>query len=133
MKHDYIFIGDDKNLFASLGAGKPVFRSNTPKTNHNKDKNKSDSENNDANTDEYDPHYEPIIPLPEAITVTTGEEEETVLFNERTKLYRFDANVWKERGVGELKILHHPQKGKLSLCFLMFSLLYTFLFPYRNL
>ena len=44
--------------------------------------------------------------------VKSGEEDEEILFKERAKLYRWDrdATQWKERGVGELKILFHTQK-----------------------
>lgn len=28
------------------------------------------------NEQEYDPHFEPIVPLPDAIEVRTGEEDE---------------------------------------------------------
>lgn len=53
-----------------------------------------------GNDDNYDPHYEPIISLPDEIKVSTGEEEEIKLFGERSKLFRFDAKTkeWKERG-----------------------------------
>lgn len=52
---------------------------------------------NDAN---YDPHYDPIIPLPDEINISTGEEDEDKLFGERAKLYRYDGKTkeWKERG-----------------------------------
>ncbi|XP_053679745.1 E3 SUMO-protein ligase RanBP2 [Anopheles nili] len=65
-------------------------------------------------TDEnYDPYYAPVIQLPDEIEVRTGEEEESKMFGERAKLYRFDTDTkeWKERGVGELKILHHPVRN----------------------
>lgn len=74
----------------------------------NKSKNDSTGENDDkeeaAGGDEnYDPHYEPIIQLPDEIEVRTGEEDETKLFGDRAKLYRFDADTkeWKERGKRE--------------------------------
>lgn len=68
----------------------------------------------DVTGEEYDPHYEPIVPLPEAIDVKTGEEDEEVVFNERAKLFRYnvDTKEWKERGVGQIKLLHHPVNGK---------------------
>ncbi|KAH8311834.1 hypothetical protein KR044_008221 [Drosophila immigrans] len=72
----------------------------------------------DGTTDEnYDPHYEPIIALPEEIVVSTGEEDENKLFCERTMLYRFDAEnkLWKERGIGEVKILKHKSTNKVRL------------------
>lgn len=84
------------------------------------DKDKSNDSGNQTVTEEdagYDPHYEPIIELPEEIVVKTGEEEEKKLFGERSKIYRFDpaTKEWKERGVGELKILHHEEQGTYRL------------------
>lgn len=57
----------------------------------------ADGTGNDAN---YDPHYDAIIPLPDEIVVSTGEEEEEKVFGERAKLFRYDATnkEWKERG-----------------------------------
>ena len=59
-------------------------------------------------------HFEPVIPLPDEIQVVTGEEGLEVVFCERAKLYRFDADSgqWKERGVGEMKLLRHPKSGQ---------------------
>ena len=37
---------------------------------------------------DHDPHFEPIIPLPELVNVTTGEEEEEIVFKHRAKVYR---------------------------------------------
>lgn len=75
-----------------------------------------DNENvvDDAN---YDPHFEPIIELPDEIEISTGEENEQKLFGERAKLYRYDAvnKEWKERGVGEFKILHHAANKSYRL------------------
>lgn len=47
------------------------------------------------------------------VEVKSGEEDEEILFKERTKLYRWDRdlNQWKERGVGDIKILFHPVKN----------------------
>ena len=59
-------------------------------------------------------HFEAVIPLPDEIQVVTGEEGQEVLFSERAKLYRFDVDSgqWKERGVGEVKLLRHPSSGR---------------------
>ncbi|RVE50991.1 hypothetical protein evm_004400 [Chilo suppressalis] len=67
--------------------------------------------------EEYDPHYEPIVPLPDKIVVTTGEEDEEKMFGERCKLYRYDEKTreWKERGVGEMKVLYHPERKTFRL------------------
>lgn len=71
--------------------------------NQNDSTSKDDSNANDTSTTEeaaYDPHYEPIIALPDEIVVTTGEENEVKLFGERVKLFRYDVDnkEWKERG-----------------------------------
>ncbi|CRK98616.1 CLUMA_CG012135, isoform A [Clunio marinus] len=75
------------------------------------------NDGNDTNDDNYDPHYDPIIQLPDEINVSTGEEEEEKLFGERAKLFRYDSKEkeWKERGVGEIKILHHGANGTYRL------------------
>ena len=59
-------------------------------------------------------HFEPVIPLPEEIQVVTGEEGLEMMFSERAKLYRFDgdSSQWKERGIGEVKLLRHPTSGR---------------------
>lgn len=71
------------------------------------DRVRSASENSEH---EYDPHYTPIITLPE-VTISTNEEDEELLLKLRAKLYRFDKSddvpEWKERGTGELKMLKH--------------------------
>lgn len=96
------------NPFAKLGAGAPVFGaklSNTSKTDDN-------DEEGGAGDGDHDPHYDPIVPLPDEVEVKTGEEDEEVLFSERGKLYRFANKEWKERGVGNIKVLYHAQNSK---------------------
>lgn len=65
----------------------------------------------------YDPcpNFRPIIPLPNEISVTTGEENEDVLFENRGKLFRFVEKEWKERGVGVVKILRNRTTNKVRL------------------
>jgi len=59
------------------------------------------------------PFYEPITPLPDIVEVTTGEENEEIIFCHRAKLYRFESSTkeWKEKGVGDIKILHQREKN----------------------
>lgn len=44
------------------------------------------------------------------VETKSGEEDEEILFKERAKLYRWDRDLgqWKERGIGDIKILFHP-------------------------
>lgn len=66
----------------------------------------------------HDPHFEPIVSLPEQ-EVKTLEEDEEELFKMRAKLYRFasenDPAEWKERGTGDVKLLKHKEKGTIRL------------------
>ncbi|XP_063069341.1 E3 SUMO-protein ligase RanBP2 isoform X2 [Engraulis encrasicolus] len=54
-------------------------------------------------------YFEPVVPLPDLVEISTGEENEQILFSHRAKLYRYDKdlNQWKERGIGDLKILQN--------------------------
>ncbi|XP_008275426.1 E3 SUMO-protein ligase RanBP2 isoform X1 [Stegastes partitus] len=77
----------------------------------------SDNDSTHIEEDEDGPHFEPIVPLPDKVDVKTGEEEEEEMFCNRAKLYRFDAETkeWKERGIGNVKILKHSTRGKVRL------------------
>lgn len=62
-------------------------------------------------------HFEPVISLPKLVSKTTGEESEETHFCHRAKVYRFETEEkqWKERGVGEIKILTNKKSGKSRL------------------
>lgn len=49
------------------------------------------------------------------IDIITGEENEDIIFKERSKLYRWREAEWKERGTGELKILRDRNNNKIRL------------------
>ncbi|CAF1087211.1 unnamed protein product [Adineta steineri] len=71
---------------------------------------KNEDHETDNENDNYEPQitFKPIVKLL-PVEVKTGEEDENILFCERAKLSRFDAPTkeWKERGIGEMKILQH--------------------------
>ncbi|XVF76848.1 hypothetical protein PTKIN_Ptkin13bG0300000 [Pterospermum kingtungense] len=79
--------------------------------------NREDEENAPAAEDEdTGAQVAPIIKL-EEVAVTTGEEDEDPILDLKAKLYRFDkeGNQWKERGVGNVKLLKHKVSGKVRL------------------
>ncbi|KAF5892096.1 E3 SUMO-protein ligase RanBP2-like isoform X1, partial [Clarias magur] len=95
--------------FSWAGAGAAVFGSvPKPVASQNED---DDDEGNDGDVSSNEIHFEPIVSLPE-VEVKSGEEDEVILFKQRAKLFRWDRDLdqWKERGVGDLKILFHPVK-----------------------
>ncbi|KAJ8013025.1 hypothetical protein DPEC_G00049020 [Dallia pectoralis] len=62
-------------------------------------------------------YFEPVVPLPDLVEISTGEENENVCFSHRAKLYRYDKdlNQWKERGIGDLKILQNYDSKRVRL------------------
>lgn len=66
---------------------------------------------------DYDPmpDFQPVIPLPAEVSVTTGEENEEVLFSSRAKLFRHVNKEWKERGIGDIKILKNKANGQIRI------------------
>ncbi|XP_064167868.1 E3 SUMO-protein ligase RanBP2 isoform X3 [Anguilla rostrata] len=104
--NDFAFGKQDAN-FSWANAGATVFGA-APVTQNEGDEEGSDEEEAVGCTAI---HFEPIVSLP-GVETKSGEEDEEILFKERTRLYRWDRtlNQWKERGVGDIKILYHPQK-----------------------
>ena len=77
------------------------------------------SSNKDLNVSEDNPEkedesvvFKPIVSLPKEVDIKSGEEDETTMFSGRAKLYRFTEGTWKERGVGEIKVLYDPNKKR---------------------
>jgi len=64
-----------------------------------------------------DVHFEPVIRLTEKVEVKTNEELEEQTFKMRAKLFKFvkEANEWKERGTGDVRLLKHKENGKTRL------------------
>ncbi len=100
-------------LFSNFGKQPAaVFGSQTPNNNNN-DEDGGGGDNDNTNPEEYEPQvdFKPLVKLNE-VEVKTGEEDEEILFKQRCKLYRFNTETkeWKEKGVGEIKILKHKVK-----------------------
>ncbi|SBS81287.1 ran binding protein 1, putative [Plasmodium ovale] len=72
----------------------------------------------DDDKNDYNPEEEvttgnwntPKIELKE-VEIKTGEEDESLFWSGRSKLYRWVEGEWKERGLGESKLLLHKKKG----------------------
>ena len=66
----------------------------------------------------YEPtvSFKPLVQL-SPVETKTGEEDETILFSERAKLYRYDSSTqqMKERGIGPMKILQHNTTGRCRI------------------
>uniref|UniRef100_G3R478 RanBD1 domain-containing protein n=1 Tax=Gorilla gorilla gorilla TaxID=9595 RepID=G3R478_GORGO len=101
----------DPNFKGFSGAGEKLVSSQYGKMANKKDDDAYKTEDND------DIHFEPVVQMPEKVELVTGEEDEKVLYSQRVKLFRFDAEVsqWKERGLGNLKILKNEVNGKLRM------------------
>ncbi|XP_078732387.1 E3 SUMO-protein ligase RanBP2-like isoform X1 [Lampetra fluviatilis] len=105
--------GSTTNTFTFKDRGRPLFQQSTPARGDDG----SDGEVDSVLGEEDGPHFEPVVPLPDKVEVKTGEEDEEELYCNRAKLFRFDADSkeWKERGVGNFKILCHLVSGKLRV------------------
>lgn len=69
----------------------------------------------DANPEEeVKGDWKPAVQLPE-VQVVTGEENTDLIYKGRAKLYRWDDNQWKERGLGDVKLRRHRDTRKVAL------------------
>mmetsp|Transcript_10586 Transcript_10586/g.25566 ORF Transcript_10586/g.25566 Transcript_10586/m.25566 type:complete len:203 (-) Transcript_10586:239-847(-) len=67
--------------------------------------------------------FEPVVKL-EEVEVKSGEEDEETVFGVRAKLFLFGETLldvgsgkktWKERGIGEVRILRHKEHQRLRV------------------
>mmetsp|Transcript_66533 Transcript_66533/g.100261 ORF Transcript_66533/g.100261 Transcript_66533/m.100261 type:complete len:204 (-) Transcript_66533:262-873(-) len=77
----------------------------------------------DAKEEESTAHFEPVVKLDE-VEVKTGEEDEETVFGVRAKLFIYGETLldvgtgkktWRERGIGEARILRHREHQRLRL------------------
>jgi E3 SUMO-protein ligase RanBP2 len=104
------FGSSDKFVFSFSGVKSP---GKSPKSPGGEGYTGDDSEQEIVEDNGEHIHFSPIIPLPEEVAVVTGEEDEDVLYCHRAKLFRFVDSDWKERGVGDFKILKHKKNNKI--------------------
>ncbi|XP_057504815.1 ran-binding protein 1 homolog c-like [Actinidia eriantha] len=83
---------------------------------HEEEKEEEATETTAAEDEDTGAQVAPIVKL-QQVAVSTGEENEDVLLDLKAKLYRFDreGNLWKERGVGTVKLLKHKESSKVRL------------------
>lgn len=132
-------VGSTGGAFANLDLAKNLEKPNatftfkmkppTPGRSKNIDDAKEAEEGKDTTTDYDDNEEDEVTPsdlsqisfkpvvehLPEKVEVRTGEEDEEVIFEARAKLFRFDGIVWKERGLGQLKLLRSPDSDRVRI------------------
>jgi Ran-binding protein 1 len=86
--------------------------SEEPKKAHHDDEESEDGEVEPS----VEVHFEPIVKL-EAVEIKTLEEEESVFYTIRAKLFRFEIETkeWKERGTGDLKMLQHSETKRIRV------------------
>ncbi|GMF18743.1 unnamed protein product [Phytophthora fragariaefolia] len=77
----------------------------------------------DPEAEEPQAYFEPVVMLDE-VEVTTGEEEEEVVFKQRAKAFCYRESLldkgtgkksWCERGVGDVRFLKHKEHQKVRL------------------
>ena len=96
--------------FGGAGAAKPLFSSpekskgTSGAAGGDTGKGPEEEEEGEAGGD-----FEPVVQLPDAIDVVTGEEDDEVVFEHRAKLFRWgktnEGESWKERAVGLARLL----------------------------
>jgi len=61
-------------------------------------------------------YFEPVVRL-ETVKTSSNEEDEDAIFKMRAKLFRFDsaANEWKERGLGDVRLMEHKETHKIRI------------------
>ncbi|XP_015788993.1 E3 SUMO-protein ligase RanBP2 isoform X2 [Tetranychus urticae] len=95
-----------KASWSSITAPVPLFS----KPNKGGDEEDNFATGEDAGGSENAVFKLPTIQMPDIVEVKTGEEEEEPMFVSRAKVFLFSdkEKEWKERGVGEFKLLKHP-------------------------
>lgn len=68
--------------------------------------------------------YKPVVVLETTDDVTTGEEDEEILYKQRCKLFVYGETMldkgtgnktWKERGIGDIRFLKHKETERIRV------------------
>lgn len=82
-----------------------------------------DGDNEPVPEEESTATFTPLVQL-EVVEVKTMEEDEEILHKQRAKLFLFGETMldrgtgnktWKERGVGDIKLLKHKENGRIRV------------------
>ena len=112
--------GSGSKVFGA-GFNPAAFASTTTTTTGKKEEGGGENNNEGDEEDverECTKEFTPVVKLEiieDSEAKTTGEENEEILFEAKTKAYRFLDGEWKERGLGPMKILEHKETKKCRL------------------
>jgi len=105
-------------LQTNESSAKPFFDWAPPKTNETTTTSSKVEEEDDPESESPAIEFKPVVSL-SLVEVKTMEEEELELVKVRAKLYRFETNEtpaeWKERGVGDVKLLKNPKTNSIRV------------------
>eukprot|EP00542_Grammatophora_oceanica_P009268 CAMPEP_0194046856 /NCGR_PEP_ID=MMETSP0009_2-20130614/22692_1 /TAXON_ID=210454 /ORGANISM="Grammatophora oceanica, Strain CCMP 410" /LENGTH=207 /DNA_ID=CAMNT_0038692303 /DNA_START=77 /DNA_END=700 /DNA_ORIENTATION=- len=88
-----------------------------------KEEEKPKEEEDTPKEEESTATFEPVVKL-EEVETKTGEEDEEALFSMRSKLFIFGETMldvgtgkktWRERGIGEIRLLKHKQHERIRI------------------
>ena len=91
--------------------------------NNNDDNNNKNDDEEAEKEEESTATFEPVVKL-EEVEVKSGEEDEVVIYSQRSKLFIYGETLldkgtgkksWRERGIGEVRILRHTEHQRLRL------------------
>lgn len=107
----------DPNFKGFSGAGEQLFTSFQPTPSKTETAHEVEDDGMYKTEENDDIQFEPVVQMPDKVDLVTGEEDEELLYSQRVKLFRFDADAsqWKERGVGVLKFLKNSDNGRLRI------------------
>merc|ERR1719210_1450793 len=105
--------GPTEGIFGSIAE---TSNAHQPPTDSQVDRLKGQDQDEDRDVEEEVtniPGWTPSVTLEVKEIIETGEENEEELYSQRSKLYRFREGEWKERGLGEARLLRSKASGRV--------------------